>query len=45
MAEYAIAFARSARRELEVLDSSVISRILSKIEALALRPGHAVRGN
>lgn len=38
MAEYSIAFARSARRELEVLPPSVILRILSKIEALALHP-------
>ena len=38
MAEYSIAFARSARRELEALDSSVISRILSKIESLAAHP-------
>lgn len=38
MAEYSITFARSARRELEVLDSSVIPRILSKIEALAAHP-------
>ena len=38
MAEYSITFARSARRELEVLDSSVISRILAKIESLAVRP-------
>jgi mRNA interferase RelE/StbE len=38
MAEYSIAFARSARRELEVLDSSVIPRILSKIESLSLYP-------
>lgn len=38
MAEYSIAFARSARRELEVLDSSVLSRILPKIESLSLHP-------
>lgn len=38
MAEYSITFARSARRELEVLDSSVIPRILSKIESLSLHP-------
>lgn len=38
MAEYSITFARSARRELEALDSSVISRILSKIESLAAHP-------
>ena len=38
MAEYSITFARSARRELEVLDSTVIPRILSKIESLAAQP-------
>lgn len=38
MAEYSITFARSARRELEVLDSTVIHRILSKIESLAVQP-------
>lgn len=38
MAKYSIAFARSARRELEVLDSSVIPRILSKIESLETQP-------
>lgn len=38
MAEYSIVFARSARHELEVLDSSLIRRILSKIEALAVHP-------
>lgn len=36
MAEYSITFARSARRELEGLDSSVVSRILPKIESLAV---------
>ena len=38
MAEYSIVFARTARRELEVLDSSTISRILPKIESLAVLP-------
>lgn len=38
MAEYSIAFTRSARHELEVLDSSIIRRILSKIESLAVHP-------
>jgi mRNA interferase RelE/StbE len=38
VAEYSFAFARSARRELEVLDPSVIPRILSKIESLAAHP-------
>ena len=39
MPEYAITFARSARRELERLEVSVIGRILSQVEAL----GHAPR--
>lgn len=38
MAECSITFARSARRELEALDSSIILRILSKIETLAVHP-------
>jgi mRNA interferase RelE/StbE len=38
VAEYSITFARSARRELEALDSSVILRILSKIESLTVHP-------
>ncbi len=38
MAEYSITLARSARRELEALDSNIILRILSKIEALAVHP-------
>ena len=40
MGEYSIVFARSARHELEVLDPSVIRRILLKIEALAHVPRH-----
>ena len=38
MAEYRITFARSARHELEVLDPSVIRRILPKIESLSTHP-------
>ncbi len=38
MAEYSITFARSARRELEALESSILLRILSKIETLAVHP-------
>lgn len=38
MAKYRITFARSARHELEVLDPSVICRILPKIEFLATHP-------
>jgi mRNA-degrading endonuclease RelE of RelBE toxin-antitoxin system len=35
MADYTITFARSARKELETLESHVVRRIFSKIEALA----------
>lgn len=38
MAEYAVTFARSARRELEALDATAIARILPKIESLATVP-------
>jgi mRNA interferase RelE/StbE len=38
MADYAITFARSARRELERLDASVVRRVISKIESLAQNP-------
>jgi mRNA-degrading endonuclease RelE of RelBE toxin-antitoxin system len=38
MADYRITFARSARHELEILDPSVIRRILLKIESLATHP-------
>ena len=38
MPEYNIRFARSARKELEHLDASVVSRIFPKIEALAHDP-------
>ncbi|MBA5866419.1 MAG: type II toxin-antitoxin system RelE/ParE family toxin [Nitrospira sp. CR1.3] len=38
MVDYTIVFARSARHELEVLDPSVIRRILPKIESLAVVP-------
>ena len=38
MLEYSIRFARSARKELEHLDASVVSRIFPKIEALAENP-------
>jgi mRNA interferase RelE/StbE len=34
MTDYAVTFARSARKELETLDSDLVSRIFSKIEAL-----------
>ena len=35
---YAVTFARSARRELEALDRSLIARVLNRIEALAREP-------
>jgi mRNA interferase RelE/StbE len=38
MPDYAIVFARSARKELEALDSPVIERIVMRIEALAHDP-------
>lgn len=38
MAEFTVTFARSARKELESLDATLIRRILSKIEALAREP-------
>lgn len=38
MSDYTITFARSARRELERLSPKEVSRIFSKIEALANTP-------
>ena len=38
MADYAVTFARSARRELEALEPPHIARILARIEALAREP-------
>lgn len=38
MAEYRITFARSARKELEALDASIVNRIFQKIEMLAEEP-------
>lgn len=38
MAEYAITLARSARKELETLDASLVSRIFPKIKLLATDP-------
>jgi mRNA interferase RelE/StbE len=38
MTDYAIIFARSARRDLEKLSSKEVSRIFAKIEALANSP-------
>lgn len=38
MAEYAITFARSARRELGSLDAPVVGRLFPRIEGLAGNP-------
>ena len=38
MREYTVVFARSARKELQVLDRAVANRILKRIEALTLEP-------
>ena len=38
MADYAVAFARSARKELQNLDPQVARRILKQIEALVTNP-------
>ena len=38
MGEYTIRFTRSARKELEALDASVVQRIFPKIELLATEP-------
>jgi mRNA interferase RelE/StbE len=38
MTAYTILFARSARKELELLDDNIANRILSKIESLSDNP-------
>ena len=38
MSEYAITFARSARKELEALSRPFVARVLSRIEALGRDP-------
>ena len=38
MSDYTITFARSARKELEKLDTFIINKILLKIETLANEP-------
>ncbi len=38
MADYSITFARSARKELESLDATVVQRVFPKIEALTQEP-------
>jgi len=38
MSQYAITFARSARKELEALSRPIVARVLNRIEALSLDP-------
>jgi mRNA interferase RelE/StbE len=38
VAEYAISFARSARKQLQVLDRALALRIIGRIESLAVTP-------
>jgi len=38
VAEYAITFARSARKQLQVLDRALALRIVGRIESLAVTP-------
>jgi len=38
MADYSITFARSARKELEFLDSVIVERVFPKIELLGKEP-------
>jgi mRNA interferase RelE/StbE len=38
VAEYAISFARSARKQLQVLDRALALRIVGRIESLAVAP-------
>lgn len=38
MADYSIAFARSARKELESLDPQLVTRIMSRIDSLSKNP-------
>jgi mRNA interferase RelE/StbE len=38
MPDYAVVFARSARKELEALDPPIIERVIARIEALASDP-------
>jgi mRNA interferase RelE/StbE len=38
MVDYSITFARSARKELEIIDNKTIQKILSKIESLSNEP-------
>jgi mRNA interferase RelE/StbE len=38
VAEYKVVFARSARRELEGLEATMVRRIIGRVEALATNP-------
>lgn len=38
MPEYAVALARSARKELEALDPPIVSRLVARIEVLSKNP-------
>jgi len=38
MGDYSITFARSARKDLEALDTAIVSRIFPRIEGLSLHP-------
>ena len=38
MAEYSISFAKSARKQLQVLDRALALRIIGRIESLAVTP-------
>ena len=38
MSDYAITFARSARKEMETLDAALVNRVFKKIVALAKDP-------
>ncbi len=38
MSDYTVTFARSARKELEALEKSIVNRIFPKIEALSKEP-------
>ena len=38
MPEYAVTFARSARREIETLPARIVRRVITKIESLVQEP-------
>jgi len=38
MSNFSVTFARSARKELEALDSGIVVRVLRRIESLAFEP-------